>query len=84
MIGLLNPALKLGSHQIKWVTPSRLLGVTIDCKLTWELHILETKKGFANKLNMIKCSQFLPRQMLLDIYLKIILASITYAMTIWG
>ena len=69
MIGPLN-SLKLGSLHIKWVIHSRLLGVTIECKLTWELHILETKKGFANKLNMIKCSQFLPRQMLLDLYLR--------------
>jgi hypothetical protein len=61
MIGPLN-SLKLGSLYIKWVTHSRLLGVTIDCKLTWELHILETKKGFAyDKMQPILTNANAPR-----------------------
>ena len=48
--GPLN-ALTLCNHTIKLVTHARLLGVTIDDKLTWSQHIFEVKKSFANKLN---------------------------------
>ena len=50
--GSLN-ALALCSHTIKWVTYARLLGVTIDDKLTWAQHITEVKKSFVNKLNLL-------------------------------
>ena len=48
--GPLN-ALTVCNHTIKLVTHVRLLGVTIDNKLTWSQHIFEVKKSFANKLN---------------------------------
>ena len=63
---------------------SKLLGVTIDNKLTWTKHILELKRGFVNKLNLIKRSRFLPRNSLLDLYFKVILPPVTYALPIWG
>ena len=65
--GLLN-ALTLCIHTIKWLTHSRLLGVTTDNKLTWSQHIFEVKKSFVNKLNLVKHSSFLPRNILLDLY----------------
>ena len=55
--GPLN-ALTLCNHKIKWVTHARLLGVTIDNKLTWSQHIFEVKKSFVNKLNLLKHSSF--------------------------
>ena len=48
--GQLN-ALTLCNHTIKWVTHAPLLGVTVDDKITWALHISEVKKSFAEKLN---------------------------------
>ena len=47
-------------------------------------HISELKRGFVNKLNLIKHSYFLPRNSLLDLYFKVILPSATYALPIWG
>lgn len=76
-IGPLN-ALSLGNHTIKWVLQSRVLGVTTDKNLTWTPHVVEIKKGFANKLNL-KRSRFLPGHMLLNLYFKIILPSVIYA-----
>ena len=76
--------LKLGSHVIKWVSNSRLLGVTIDDRLNWSKHVTEVKKGFVNKLNMLKRSRFLPKSMLLDLYFRIIIPSVTYALPVWG
>ena len=64
--------LTLCNHTIKWVNYARLLDVTIDNKLTWSQHIFEVKKNFVNKLNLLKRSPFLPRNVLLDVYFKII------------
>ena len=61
-------SLKINQHLIKWSSSSKLLGVTIDNKLTWTKHILELKRGFVNKLNLIKRSRFLPRNSLLDLF----------------
>ena len=83
IIGPLNE-LKVGQDTVKWVSQTRLLGVTIDNKLSWSRHIQEVKKSFAKKLSLIKRSQFLPRDMLLDLYFKIIFPSVTYAIQIWG
>ena len=62
--GPLN-SLILCNHTIKWVTHARLLGVTIDNKLTWPQRILKVKKSFVNKLSLLKRSSFLPRNILL-------------------
>ena len=77
-------ALTLCNHTIKWVNYARLLDVTIDNKLTWSQHIFEVKKNFVNKLNLLKRSSFLPRNVLPDVYFKIILPSVSYALPIWG
>ena len=77
-------SLKINQHLIKWSSSSKVLGVTIDNKLTWTKHISELKRGFVNKLNLIKRSRFLPRNSLLDLYFKVILPSVTYALPIWG
>ena len=76
--------LSLMNHRIKWVTHSRLLGVTIDNRLNWDHHVKELRKTFVNKLNMLKRSSFLPRTMLLDLYFKVIFPSITYGIPVWG
>ena len=47
-------------------------------------HISELKRGFVNKLNLIKHSYFIPRNSLLVLYFKVILPSVTYALPIWG
>ena len=77
-------SLKINQHLIKWSSSSKVLGVTIYNKLTWTKHISELKRGFVNKLNLIKRSRFLPRNSLLDLYFKVILPSVTYALPIWG
>ena len=81
--GPLN-ALTLCNHTIKWVTHARLLGVTMDDKLTWAQHISELKKSFGNKLNLLNRSSFLPRSILLDLNFTIILSSVSNALLVWG
>ena len=77
-------SLKINQQLIQWISSSKLLVVTIDNKLTWTKHISELKRGFVNKLILIKSSLFLPRNSLLDLYFKINLPSVTYALPIWG
>ena len=63
-------SLEINQHLIKWSLSSKMLGETIDNKLTWSKHISELKRGFVNKLNLIKRGRFSPRNSLLDLYLK--------------
>ena len=41
------PPIFTGNSTIEWVSTSRLLGITVDEKLTWTQHMLELKKSFA-------------------------------------
>lgn len=77
-------SLILMNHCIRWVKHTRLLGVYIDNRLNWDYHVKALKISFANKLNMLKRSLFLPRPMLLDLYFKVIYPSIIYGITVWG
>ena len=42
----------LGDSCIKWVTKACVLGLTVDHKLTWDAHLMDVKKSFANKLDL--------------------------------
>ena len=78
------PSIYLGVNNLEWRTHSRLLGVIIDHKLGWSIHIKELKKSFANKLSLIKKSRFLPKQDLLNLYCKVIIPAVTYGISVWG
>jgi len=82
-IGPLAP-IQMGTDTIKWVNKSRLLGTTVDEKLTWAPHMLDLKRGFARKRDLIKRSRFLPKEVLNNFYFKVILPSITYGLVLWG
>ena len=65
------PPLLLGDSVLRYVTKTRLLGMTVDDNLTWVPHVLEKKdlkkklkKSFANKLELLKRSRFLPKDVL--------------------
>ena len=74
----------LGEQMIKWVKKTKLLGMVIDENLSWNEHISELKLNYVNKLSLVKTSRFLPISVLLDLYFKVILPSITYALVVWG
>ena len=46
--------------------------------------MVELKKSFAKKLGLLEKSRFLPRNVRLDLYFKIILPSVTYGLVLWG
>ena len=74
----------LGDSCIKWVTKARVLGLTVDHKLTWDAHLMDVKKNFVSKLDLLKRSRFLPKSVLQDFYLKVILPSVKYGLVLWG
>ena len=56
----------LGDSSIKWVTNARVLGLTNDHKLTWDTDVMDVKKSFVTKLDMLKRSRLLPKSVLRD------------------
>ena len=44
----------IDNETISWVCHARLLGITIDHKLTWTKHLTELKENFVNKLNLLR------------------------------
>ena len=65
----------LGHSILNWVRTTRLLGMTVDNRITWVQHTLKLKKRFDKKLDLLKRSTFLPRSILKDFYYKVILPS---------
>ena len=78
------PPFLLGSSVLNYVTKSRLLGTSVDDQLSWIPHMLELKKNFSNKLDLLKRSRFLPRKVLLRFYFSVILPSVKYGIVLWG
>ena len=54
----------IGTDAKEWVKKYRLLGTTVDNKLSWVPHMLDLKKSFAKKLDLIRRSRFLPKKSL--------------------
>ena len=74
----------IGDSILRLVTKTRLLGMTVDDKLSWTPHVSEVKKSFITKLELLKRSRFLPKNVLRDFYFKVILPSVKYCLILWG
>ena len=74
----------IGTDAIVWVNTSRILGITVDDKLSWVPHMLDLKKSFVKKLDVIRRSRFLPKLVLINFYFKVILPTVTYGLVLWG
>ncbi|GFT65792.1 probable RNA-directed DNA polymerase from transposon X-element [Trichonephila clavipes] len=83
----LNP-LKLFRNPIPWCDEVQYLGVTLDKKLTYRNHILQTSKKFKLKLHTLHRLLSKKSKLNLDkkrlIYLQHLLPVILYACQIWG
>ena len=65
------PPVSMAGYLITWVERSRLLGVTVDNKLTWSPYLSEVKKSFASKLNLLRKSRPLPESVQENFYLSV-------------
>ena len=46
--------------------------------------MLDLMKSFAKKLDLIRRTRFLPKDVLIDFYFKVILPSVAYGLVLWG
>lgn len=56
----------------------------IDDKLGWSNHIKGLLKSFVSNLSLIKKSRFLPKQDFLNLFFKVIIPAVAYAISVWG
>ena len=77
-------SIHIGTDAMEWVNKSRWLGTTVDDKLYWVPHMLDLKKSFAKTLDLTSRSRFLPKDVLINFYFKVILPSLTYGLVLWG
>ena len=66
-----------GTDAIEWVNKSCLFGITVHHKFSWVPHMLDVKKSIAKKLDLIRRSRFLQKDVLSNFYFKVILPSVT-------
>ena len=57
---------------------------SVDDKLSWVPHMLDLKMTLAKKLDLIRRSRFLPKDVLINFYFKVIFQSVTYGLVLWG
>ena len=75
----------IDNHQIQRVTNTKFLGVLIDEKLTWSVHVNDICCKISRSIgamNRLKC--IIPNQVLLTLYYTMILPYIMYCCIIWG
>lgn len=78
------PPLYFGTGLINLVDSTTCLGVKIDNRLLWSVHIDSVKKHFTQKVGPLKRMKILPKKSLEEIYFKSLIPSITYSISVWG
>ena len=70
---------------ISHVTPTTFLGVIIDDKLKWNLHIIYMKNKIAKSNDILyKIRNFLDRKTLAHLYNSFVLPYLIYGIEVWG
>ena len=83
LLGLYLPS-TLTLATLTWLITPLCLGVKIDNKLAWSVHIDSVKKSFTQKVGALKRMRILPKKVLEEIYFKTIIPSVTYGISVWG
>ena len=81
-MGPLSP-LYFSTGLINLVESTTCLGVNINNRLSWSVHIDSIKKHFSQRVRALKRMRALPKKMLEEIYFKTIVPSITYGISVW-
>ena len=76
--------LEIQGKEINIVKSSKCLGITIDEKLSWEVHIENVCRSFRSKIKKLYKMRNMPRSTLHTIYFQGILPSVIYGILIWG
>jgi len=77
--------LMFDNHIVQRVSNVRYLGIIIDEKLSWKLHIDSVCKKLSKGIGMMKkCYSIFPKHCLLTIYYSFILPHLQYGVEFWG
>ena len=69
-------------EQVEFV---KLLGIYINCNLTWKYHTTDLLKKLSSKVGVIcRLSRILPSKLLIIIYRTVFLPYLDYCLTVWG
>ena len=77
--------ININGIQINRVNSVKFLGIIIDCKLTWNDHIIYIKNKIAKSIGILcKARKKLNEQTLLTLYFSFIHPYLNYGIEIWG
>ena len=82
-IGPLLPV-RSGNMMIKYTNTAKILGITIDNRITWKQQVDKISKLFSAKITVLKKLRFLKQKQLEEIYYKTIIPQDTYCISRWG
>jgi len=74
----------LNDQSIEFVESHKVLGVTIDNKLSWKTHVDKATKEYNTKVKMLRRMMALGSNVLNKFYFATILPSVTYNIAVWG
>ena len=79
------PNIYFNNCLLEWVSDFKYLGVIIDNKLNFSLHLKYVNMNLNRILGMIySLSSYVPRNVLMTIYNSLVLSTINYNIMIWG
>ena len=80
-----NHSIQINSELIERVDSTKFIGVVMDSKLTWQLHIQYIRSKIAKGLGVIcKARKVLNSETLIVLYNSIIYPYLTYCIEVWG
>ena len=75
----------IGKSKIKMVTDAKYLGVYLDQKLTWRVHIDKLSKKLASSIAVLKrISTYIPSDCRKSLYHTLFESHINYGISVWG
>jgi len=79
------PLISVTSHQIERVTETKLLGIHLDCNLSWHPHVEAITSKATQRLYFLKQLKRagLPHSQLLHFYITVIRPVLEYAVPVW-
>jgi len=77
-------AITMDDRSLEIVNHHSVLGVTVDNKLSWNIHTENTTKQFNTKVKKLKRMRSVGSETLSDFYYKAIIPSVTYNISVWG
>ena len=69
---------------IEYIWGSTSLGVKIDNKLNWKSHLTKVTNSFHSKFKEMRRPTYFPIKIREDIYLKTVVSSRTYYISVWA